>query len=279
MFDAYKELTPVVYGENAIRYLAPAWQPPGSNSFPLHWHDRMEILYLTEGNLHLHLGNREFCLLPGQAAVVSPAMMHGGMAGETGVAYHTIMFDLEKFCNGTAASHKYLTPACRRQVSYPAVAKQKEVTEAICRLAAALGGGDRHPLTVIGMVYEILGELDRCGSDRPVRLPRVDSGFEKILKYLDEHFEEPVCAKSVSERFGYNESYFCRRFKAVTGFSMMRYLQLLRMDQAQKLMTETGMEIGKIAIACGFSDMGYFSACFKKHVGCTPTEFRKRRQI
>ena len=221
---------------------------------------------------------KEFFLLPGQAAIIGPAMMHGGMAGETGVAYHTIMFDLEKFCNGTTASQKYLTPACRHQVSFPAVAKQKEITQAIRRLACALGGEGIHPLTVIGMVYEILGALERYGEGCPPRPLRVDSGFGKILKYLDEHFGEPVCAKTVSERFGYNESYFCRCFKAVTGFSMMKYLRLLRMDQAQKLMTETEMEIGKIALACGFSDMGYFSSCFRKHVGCTPTEFRKRRQ-
>ena len=278
MFDAYKELTPVVYGENAVRYLAPVRLEPGSSCFPLHWHERMEILYLVEGSLRLHLGNEEFVLLPGQAAIVSPAMMHGGIAGETGAAYHTIMFDLEKFCNRTEASRKYLAPACRHQAGYPALAEKEEITKVIRRLAVSLEEGDIHPLTVIGMVYEILGALDRYGSAGVSRPPRVDSGFEKILKYLDEHFGEPVCAKSVSERFGYNESYFCRRFKAVTGFSMMNYLQILRMDQAQKLMTETQMEIGKVALACGFSDTGYFSACFKKHVGCTPTEFRRRRQ-
>ena len=43
MIDGYKELTPVIYGENAIKYLyTEQKKAEGEICFLLHWHDRME---------------------------------------------------------------------------------------------------------------------------------------------------------------------------------------------------------------------------------------------
>ena len=44
MIDGYKELTPVIYGENAIKYLyTEQKKAEGEICFLLHWHDRMEL--------------------------------------------------------------------------------------------------------------------------------------------------------------------------------------------------------------------------------------------
>ena len=52
MIDGYKELTPVIYGENAIKYLyTEQKKAEGEICFLLHWHDRMELTYVTEGTL------------------------------------------------------------------------------------------------------------------------------------------------------------------------------------------------------------------------------------
>ena len=47
MIDGYKELTPVIYGENAIKYLyTEQKKAEGEICFLLHWHDRMELTYV-----------------------------------------------------------------------------------------------------------------------------------------------------------------------------------------------------------------------------------------
>lgn len=279
MLDAYKELTPIVYGENAIKYLE-IREGAGKVCFSMHWHDRMELLYIESGCLELYLGQEHFSILPGQVAVIAPCMMHCGIAGETGVSYHTIMFDVEKFCNGTKASEKYLLPVCENRTGFKTIADQTGVTEAAGRLVEVLSGRtDSNPLVAVGIVYEIIGLLHQHCADGTGMLHRVDRGFGEVLEYMNGHFGEKISAKDISERFGYNEAYFCRRFKSVTGITVMKYILILRMERAQKLLKNTNEEVGNIAWKCGFSDIGYFSNCFKRHFGYRPTEFRRMGEV
>ena len=66
MIDGYKELTPVIYGENAIKYLyTEQKKAEGEICFLLHWHDRMELTYVTEGTLRFVTEGEEFLVSAG----------------------------------------------------------------------------------------------------------------------------------------------------------------------------------------------------------------------
>ena len=67
MIDGYKELTPVIYGENAIKYLyTEQKKAEGEICFLLHWHDRMELTYVTEGTLRFVTEGEEFLVSAGK---------------------------------------------------------------------------------------------------------------------------------------------------------------------------------------------------------------------
>ena len=101
-----------------------------------------------------------------------------------------------------------------------------------------------------------------------------------IAEYIENHFRENISSKELSRRFGYDEAYFCRRFKSVTGLSPMIYIQILRLEYARRaIKNEKGVKISEISSSCGFSDPGYFARCFKKHYGMTPTEYSTLLQI
>ena len=72
MIDGYKELTPVIYGENAIKYLyTEQKKAEGEICFLLHWHDRMELTYVTEGTLRFVTEGEEFLVSAGELAVAA----------------------------------------------------------------------------------------------------------------------------------------------------------------------------------------------------------------
>lgn len=275
MLDAYKELTPVVYGEHAIKYLY-VEREAGRMCFQMHWHDRVELLYVTSGNLQVHLDDRQAEVLAGQVAVIGPRMLHCGFAGEAGVKFHTIMFDLEKFYNQTVASEKYLAGFFRNEVCFQPVAENKYVIEQVRQLVDILTAEEEsNPLTAVGLVYSIIGSLYRFCTESIKPIQKISENFRNILEYINEHFAEDISTQNLSLRFGYNETYFCRRFKSVTGITLMRYIQILRMELAQKLLKNTEKSIAEIALECGFTDISYFSNCFKKQVGLSPKEFRR----
>lgn len=275
MLDAYKELTPVIYGENAVKYLYLEHPAPQELCFAMHWHERMELLYVQSGSLELHAQEGRYTVRAGQTAVLAPRQMHGGFAGGEGVVYHTIMFDVEKFCNTTLAAQKYLVPVCEGRIGFQRVVDDDALRKTEERLLAALDDSGQHPLSVIGIIYELLGILYRFRDDNIRVLMKQSQAFSEILKYINDRFTQKLSPKEVSEKFGYNETYFCRRFKEITGLTFTGYLLALRMECAQKLLTETQEEIGTIAWKCGYADVSYFSHCFKKQYGVSPMGFRK----
>lgn len=276
MLDAYKELTPVVYGENGIKHLH-ADVLRRSICFVMHWHDRMELLRVIQGQLDLHLGDEHLIVQAGQIAIVAPRMLHAGLSGDSGVIYHTIMFDVEKFYNATSASNKYLQALCKGEIGFVPVTDHPAVLDAADRLIELLTDSkSANPLLAIGTIYEILGSLFQHCSSRSMTASQVSNRFRPILEHINEHYTENISAHSISQYFGYNETYFCRRFKTVTGLTVMKYIQILRMEAAQKMLENTTLDISTIAWKCGYPDVSYFSNCFKKNYGCSPTEFKRR---
>lgn len=109
----------------------------------------------------------------------------------------------------------------------------------------------------------------------PVKtVTEINRGFKPIIEYVNGHFTEKITPSEVSVRFGYNETYFCRKFKEVTGLTFTNYIQTMRMEYAIKLLKEGNEEIRYVAWKCGYADVSYFSNCFKKHFGFRPSKFR-----
>ena len=86
----------------------------------------------------------------------------------------------------------------------------------------------------------------------------------------------PLTTKKICEKFNYNETYFCRKFKKHTVQTVTRYILLHRLEIACRLLRNEERHVGDICTECGFSDFSYFSAAFKKTYGVTPTKFRER---
>lgn len=275
MNDAFKELTPVIYDENGIN-VDYASVPANKMCFPAHWHDRIELLLIVSGSMDAHIDNERFTVLPGQLVVIMPSMVHCGFSCECGVHYYVIAIDIGKFHNTTIASAKYLKPIMRQTVKFQTVVDHPKVIDPINKLVDSFAEeSKRNSLYAIGKTYEFISLLYEHCKISSRQTTKNDERFGMILEYVNSHFTENISAASISKIFGYDETYFCRRFKIVTGITTMNYIRILRLELAQKLLDETTESIGSISFQCGFSDTHYFSNCFKKHFGISPSEFRQ----
>ena len=135
---------------------------------------------------------------------------------------------------------------------------------------------NHHPLYVIGKIYELIGIFYQNCMETSEKIQKSHDNFDQVIEYIDSHYTENISAKSVSQIFGYDESYFCRRFKETTGTTTTRYIRFLRLELAHKLLLLNTNEIQNIAWQCGFTDCSYFSKCFKQQFGVSPTEFRAK---
>ena len=69
--------------------------------------------------------------------------------------------------------------------------------------------------------------------------------------------------------------HLCRRFKNITGFTIMEYILKTRLAAAKNMLKTESISITEISEKCGFSSVSYFSRVFKEHTGITAIAYRK----
>jgi len=79
--------------------------------------------------------------------------------------------------------------------------------------------------------------------------------------------------EELAARSGYSASHFARQFTRVYGVSPIQYLNSIRILHAKNLLRTDQYTIAEIAQKCGFSNVYYFSRCFKQLTGIPPTKW------
>lgn len=274
--DSRKELTTIHYSAYAAKVIPNFTFAPNSMTFPLHWHERLEFLRIRKGSLTLTCSDRTLVLQPEDVALISPNLLHSGAAGNAGVVYDVITFDLAALMNSTDPVVQYVRPLCEGKYIFDPLVQNAPIRQRLDSIVDAhRQQSSNHPLQVIGELYDLLGLLYKhCVIRDMVALP-TQKHFDQAIDYINTHYAENISSADLSERFGYTESYFCRKFKRQTGLTVMQYIQILRIEKARKLLVETQLSIREIAVQCGFSDTAYFTNRFKVLCKTTPTALRQ----
>lgn len=99
--------------------------------------------------------------------------------------------------------------------------------------------------------------------------------FTKIVNRINADYMKELTVQELAESIGYNVEYFSRAFKSAFSVSPQTYIINKRMSVAKHYLLTTSASVSLIAEKCGYRDSLYFSKAFAKHVGISPTDFRK----
>ena len=98
--------------------------------------------------------------------------------------------------------------------------------------------------------------------------------MKKAITFISKNYANSLTLEYVASQVHLNPAYFSSLFKKESGFSFKEYLNMVRIEESKRLLTNTDYTIVDIAIAVGFEDQSYFSKVFKKYTGVTPKQFR-----
>ena len=101
---------------------------------------------------------------------------------------------------------------------------------------------------------------------------------QDVLQYISENFFNPIDASTIAHHFAISRSKLDRDFKRFTGDTVHEYIESCRSNHAKYLLEcRKDISIKEIAKMCGFTSETYFFPFFKRHIGVTPIEYRKKR--
>lgn len=130
-----------------------------------------------------------------------------------------------------------------------------------------------------------LNDLFLCLTDSPSNVssqdePIVDqSELFTPIAYMKAHLKKGLTLDELAHACGRSVSSLENQFREMYGVSIYRYFVSMRMDEAKRLLAKTSYTVTDIAMRCGYDNLFYFCNAFKKHMGMTPTEYRRMNLI
>ncbi len=100
-----------------------------------------------------------------------------------------------------------------------------------------------------------------------------------VVGYIHAHYREELTLDFLTREFCISASYLSHKFKEVTGFSVTDYIQMTRIRNAQALLINSQIPITQVAESCGFNSFSQFNRVFRKHIGTSPSHYRKEKQL
>lgn len=103
-----------------------------------------------------------------------------------------------------------------------------------------------------------------------------DNHIKFITSYVEENYMKPVTLTDISKTLNFSLPYLSKSFRdKMNGMKFNEYLQRTRIMQSCRLLANTDKKIAEIAELVGYEDVKFFGTVFKKHMGITPSNFRR----
>ena len=142
------------------------------------------------------------------------------------------------------------------------------------RRAAVLGPmilKEIHYLLLEGPQGRVLADV--CSEAAP------GSRILTAVRWLREHFDEPLDIATFSERTAMAPSTFHRQFRAVTSLSPVQYQKRLRLHEAQRLMLVESLGVEAAARRVGYESCSQFSREYKRLFGDAPARDIREKSV
>ncbi len=101
--------------------------------------------------------------------------------------------------------------------------------------------------------------------------------LKPAIDYINGNYRQNLKLEDIAQKSFLNHIYFLRLFKKCFKITPGRYINMLRFNEACRLLMKTEMSILEISEQTGFCNQFYFSKAFKSHFHKTPMEYRKTK--
>ncbi|RAM49751.1 MAG: AraC family transcriptional regulator [Hapalosiphonaceae cyanobacterium JJU2] len=100
--------------------------------------------------------------------------------------------------------------------------------------------------------------------------------LQRVTEYIIDNLAEDLLLGAMAQEVGMSRYHFARLFKQSTGLSPYQYVIHCRIERAKMLLLQNKLKIAEVASIVGFADQSQFTRHFKRILGVTPKEIRKK---
>lgn len=258
-----------------------------------HRHQFVEIVYILSGKAEHRVGQRSYCVKPGDVVMINAGVPHQFIAdptaGEAFVSYDLMFapefFDAVTLETGAFESLKnsflFFTIFPDESPAQPDMyiprGRNGNYGELFTQLYREFRRKEKGYLSlmrayIIELIIKLFRDVEQPqhGLLSPENLQRIYDAVDLI----EAHYTERLAINELAAQVYMSPEYFRKLFKKVTGNTVTAYQQKYRVDKACQLLATTNIPIRQICEAVGYGDLKSFYSLFKRIAGKTPQEYR-----
>ena len=262
----------------------------GGHSYPLnpgfrvmHWHEDLQYIYVLDGTIHIQTLNDEIELQRGDGIFINKQVVHLVKQMDA-CHYMSFVFPeyILKFYPGCPANALTNNLIEREHILFCHFPKHQSWCEPILDKLQKLASMEKnkpefYEYEVMLNHFSLILLTQKNHRLFPVKADDVISmRMRRFLAFIEERYGNDVTLDALAKSASVSKSECLRCFKLSMQTTPYRYLMEYRLLKATQLLSQTNQPIGTISSLVGFNQMSQFGKCFKKKIGCTPREYRKR---
>lgn len=257
-----------------------------TNDIPLHWHSHMEWIIIKEGKARIQVDDVFVHLHKGEIAIINSKQLHAAEVLEANTEIIAIVFNEAIVRNSGLdnTENLYFSPYLNNQVKLPNFIKAdnftKEISNSIFSLIDEYSRKEigfelfikAELFRVFGLIYRYFYQMEGTIYQQYQKNYKINH----LLEFLRENYSLETSVNEAAKMVNLSPNHFCKVFKTVTSKTLIEYIHLLRINEAERMLNETDLPISEIAEKVGFSSNTYFGRVYKRLKNEPPSERRKK---
>ncbi len=246
-----------------------------SDSIPFHWHDELQITWISEGELEYCINGDKFRLGSDKLLLVQSHQLHSS---------HTTTGDVKTLCINFTPEifhplilKKYIQPMLDSHAfAYSLLLlKPYQIT-----MLKKLQNWKQEPLgyfSVMNFLSQVFEEILKEFEEDAESLDREETRlFHEMLGFVHANFAQPLSVKDIADSAILNKNRCSALFKKYTNMSPIKYLNEYRLYTAKNMILHTDKSISDISADVGYNQISHFIEQFRLSYGMSPLKYRNK---
>ena len=245
-----------------------------------HAHDFLELYYFLDGSVTYYIEDQVYDLCPGDLLIIPAGKMHRPVIANEHAAYERmVLWITPQYLQGIDSPEgdlqKNLQKVGEHGYCVPFRGDETVFVTALLKKLLYMQKNNTDPKFCAGAVELYLWTIFRSYGVIDTTHRNETQVIPQVIRYITEHFSEPLTLEDISAEFFVSKSYLNRHFKAYTNSTVYAYIMALRLTHARRMLRE-GIPAVEAGRECGFSDYSTFYKAFKTQTGLSPQQFKSR---
>lgn len=253
---------------------------PYFRTMEFHAHDFLELYYFLDGSVTYYIEDQVYDLCPGDLLIIPAGKMHRPVIANEHAAYERmVLWITPQYLQGIDSPagdlQKNLQKVGEHGYCVPFRGDETVFVTALLKKLLYMQKNDTAPKFCAGAVELYLWTIFRSYGVIDTTHRNETQVIPQVIRYITEHFSEPLTLEDIAAEFFVSKSYLNRHFKAYTNSTVYAYIMALRLTHARRMLRE-GIPAVEAGRECGFSDYSTFYKAFKTQTGLSPQQFKSR---